>query len=77
MILWKGNDIMKKLHSLRQLREELHLKPLKPREEKEILCRKCGHPLKKVAENTYICEYEDEKGKRCGNIYMQKSKHTF
>lgn len=68
---------MKKLVSLRQLREEAGLKPLQPREEKEILCRKCGSPLKKVAENTYICEHVDEKGKKCGNIYMRKSKHSF
>lgn len=68
---------MEKLNSFAQLRKKLGLKSLKEREEKEILCRKCGTPLKKVAENTYVCEHEDEKGKKCGNIYMKKSKHSF
>lgn len=68
---------MKKLHSFEELRKELKLNPIKPKEEKEILCRKCGSPLKKVADNTYICEHVNEKGKACGNIYIRKGTHSF
>lgn len=68
---------MKKLHSFEELRKEVGLKPVKPKEEKEILCRKCGSSLKKVADNAYICEHVNEKGKACGNIYIRKGTHSF
>lgn len=66
---------MEKLNSLEKLRERVGLKPLGERQEKNVMCRKCGAEMKKVALNTWHCTNEikqkDGKTKTCGNIYIR------
>lgn len=77
---------MKKLTSLKELRNELGLKPIEKRQEKPVLCRKCGSEMKKVGENVWFCSKEltdkdgnvlvDKDGtpRLCGNRYIRHQK---
>ena len=56
---------MEKLTSLSALREHFNLKPITPKEEKEVICRKCGAKMHKTGENVYVCQtpIKDKEGK--------------
>lgn len=66
---------MEKLHGFEQLRKKVGLKPLKPRKEKPVICKKCGAEMVQVAQNMWQCQKEipQKKGdaKICGNIYIR------
>lgn len=74
-----------KIKGLEALRNELGLKPLEPKQEKEIICRKCGAVMRKTGDNAYTCDgtVKDKEGniiknkdgsdKRCGNFYIRSS----
>lgn len=56
---------MEKLKSLSALREKLNLKPIDPKAEKDVICRKCGAVMHKTGENVYVCQtpIKDKDGK--------------
>lgn len=66
-----------KIKSLEALRNELNLKPLEPKQEKEMTCRKCGAVMRKTGDNVYVCDRvvknKDGSDKRCGNFYVKSS----
>lgn len=74
-----------KVRSFEALRNELNLKPLEPKVEKELTCRKCGAVLRKTGDNVYVCDGDakdkdgnviknkDGSNKRCGYFYVKSS----
>jgi len=74
-----------KIKGFEALRNKLGLKPLEPKQEKDIICRKCGAVMHKTGENVYTCDgvIKDKEGnviknkdgsnKRCGNFYIKSS----
>lgn len=77
---------MEKLTSLNALREHFNLKPLTPKEEKDVICRKCGSVMRKTGDNVYVCDgavkdkdgniimNKDGSAKRCGYFYIRHKK---
>lgn len=72
-----------KIKGFEALRNQLGLKPLDVKQEKDIICRKCGAVMRKTGENAYTCDgaVKDKEGnviknkdgsdKRCGNFYIR------
>ena len=74
-----------KVNSFESMREALNLKPLEPKDEKQLTCRKCGAVLRKTGDNVYVCDgfakdkdgnvikNKDGSNKRCGYFYVKSS----
>lgn len=74
-----------KIKGFEALRNQLGLKPLEPKQEKDMICHKCGAVMRKICENAYTCDgvVKDKEGniiknkdgsnKRCGNFYIKSS----
>ena len=74
-----------KVKTFESMREVLNLKPLEPKEEKQLTCRKCGAVLRKTGDNVYVCDgfakdkennvikNKDGSNKRCGYFYVKSS----
>lgn len=76
-----------KVKSFHSMREVLNLKPLDPKEEKQLTCRKCGAVLRKtnLGDNVYVCDgfakdkdgnvikNKDGSNKSCGYFYIKSS----
>lgn len=66
-----------KIKGFEELRNQLGLKPLELKQEKDMVCRKCGAVMRKTGDNVYTCDgvvkNKDGSDERCGNFYIKSS----
>lgn len=62
------------LHSFAELGGVFGIKP-KPRRERPYICRKCGAPMRRVADtNVYFCTGTNDEGNPCTNRLILQAK---